>query len=92
MSGTLLAAEPLELRLGVEPGYAPFEMKTPDGALAGFDIDLGTELCLRIQAKCRWVESDFDGLIPALKAKKIDAILSSMSITEQRQKEIDFTD
>ncbi len=92
VSGTLLAAEPLELRLGVEPGYAPFEMKTPDGALAGFDIDLGTELCQRIQAKCRWVESDFDGLIPALKAKKIDAILSSMSITEQRQKEIDFTD
>ncbi|WP_024870662.1 ABC transporter substrate-binding protein [Tolumonas lignilytica] len=80
------------IRLGVEPGYAPFEVKTPDGKLAGFDIDLGNELCKRIAVKCTWVEGDFDGLIPSLKAKKIDAILSSMSITEQRQKEIDFTD
>lgn len=86
------ATELSNLRLGVEPGYAPFEVKTPDGKLAGFDIDLGTEICKRIEAKCTWVESDFDGLIPSLKAKKIDAILSSMSITEQRQKEIDFTD
>lgn len=91
-SAALHAAEMPEVRLGVEPGYAPFEMKQPDGSLAGFDIDLGRELCQRIQVKCRWVESDFDGLIPALKARKIDAILSSMSITEQRQKEIDFTD
>ncbi|WP_409421022.1 ABC transporter substrate-binding protein [Pseudaeromonas sp. ZJS20] len=89
---TSLQAAETEIRLGVEPGYAPFEVKQPDGSLSGFDIDLGTELCTRIQAKCRWVENEFDGLIPALKAKKIDAILSSMSITEQRQKEIDFTD
>lgn len=80
------------IRLGVEPGYAPFEVKTPEGKLAGFDIDLGNELCKRIAANCTWVEGEFDGLIPSLKAKKIDAILSSMSITEQRQKEIDFTD
>lgn len=80
------------LRLGVEPGYAPFEVKSADGKLSGFDIDLGTEICKRIHAKCEWVESDFDGLIPSLKAKKIDAILSSMSITEKRQQEIDFTD
>jgi lysine-arginine-ornithine-binding protein len=86
------AANVQNLRLGVEPGYAPFEVKTPEGKLAGFDIDLGNELCKRIAAKCTWVEGEFDGLIPSLKAKKIDAILSSMSITEQRQKEIDFTD
>ncbi len=85
------ADQPL-VRLGVEPGYAPFEMKKPDGTLTGFDIDLGKEICKRIEAKCVWVESDFDGLIPSLKAKKIDAILSSMSITPQRQQEIDFTD
>ena len=86
------ATELNNLRLGVEPGYAPFEMKTAEGELAGFDIDLGTEICKRIHAKCVWVENDFDGLIPSLKAKKIDAILSSMSITEKRQQEIDFTD
>jgi lysine-arginine-ornithine-binding protein len=79
------------LRLGVEPGYAPFEIKNPDGTLAGFDIDLGKEICQRIAAQCTWVESDFDALIPSLKAKKIDAILSSMSITPARLKEIAFT-
>lgn len=79
------------IRLGVEPGYAPFEIKNPDGSLAGFDIDLGNEICKRIAAQCSWIESDFDGLIPSLKAKKIDAILSSMSITPARLKEIAFT-
>lgn len=79
------------LRLGVEPGYAPFEIKKPDGTLAGFDIDLGHEICQRISVQCTWVESDFDALIPSLKAKKIDAILSSMSITPERLKEIAFT-
>lgn len=85
------AAEIKEIRFGVELGYAPFETKAPNGDLQGFDIDLGNEMCKRIQAKCVWVESDFDGLIPSLKAKKIDAILSSMSITPQREKEIAFT-
>jgi lysine/arginine/ornithine transport system substrate-binding protein len=91
-ASTVFTANAQDLRLGVEPGYAPFEVKTPEGKLAGFDIDLGNELCKRIAANCTWVEGEFDGLIPSLKAKKIDAILSSMSITEQRQKEIDFTD
>ena len=91
-ASTVFAANAQDLRLGVEPGYAPFEVKTPEGKLAGFDIDLGNELCKRISANCTWVEGEFDGLIPSLKAKKIDVILSSMSITEQRQKEIDFTD
>ena len=85
------AAEIKEIRFGVDPGYAPFEVKAADGSLAGFDIDLGNEMCKRLKAKCEWIESDFDGLIPSLKAKKIDAILSSMSITEQRKQEIDFT-
>jgi len=79
------------LRFGVEPGYAPFEMKTSDGELTGFDVDLGNEICLRIKMKCQWVQTDFDGLIPSLNAKKIDAILSSMSITPQRMKEIAFS-
>ncbi|MDC0611488.1 ABC transporter substrate-binding protein [Vibrio sp.] len=92
MSFTSLSYAAETVRLGVEPGYAPFEIKKPDGTLAGFDIDLGAEICKRIEAECKWVESDFDGLIPSLKAKKIDAILSSMSITPAREKEIAFSD
>jgi lysine-arginine-ornithine-binding protein len=79
------------IRFGTDPSYAPFESKGPTG-LVGFDIDIGNELCKRLNAKCVWVESDFDGIIPALKAKKIDAILSSMSQTPQRKQVIDFSD
>ncbi|NLP60072.1 ABC transporter substrate-binding protein [Paraburkholderia sacchari] len=80
-----------EVRFGVDPTYAPFEYKAPDGKVVGFDVDLGNEICRRIQAKCVWVESDFDGMIPALKARKFDGVLSSMSKTEKRMKEIDFS-
>ncbi len=87
-----LAAIPQTVRIGTDPTYAPFSSKDAKGELVGFDIDLGNVLCERIHAKCKWVTSDFDALIPSLKAKKIDAIISSLSITEKRQQEIAFSD
>ncbi|QEL56731.1 ABC transporter substrate-binding protein [Chromobacterium paludis] len=80
-----------EVRFGVDASYAPFEYKAPSGQVVGFDIDLGNEICKRMKAKCVWVENDFDGMIPALKAKKFDGVLSSMSMTEARMKEIAFS-
>ncbi|WP_225547324.1 ABC transporter substrate-binding protein [Chromobacterium violaceum] len=80
-----------EIRFGVDASYAPFEYKAPNGQVVGFDIDLGNEICKRLKAKCVWVENDFDGMIPALKAKKFDGVLSSMSMTEARMKEIAFS-
>ena len=79
------------IRFGVDASYAPFESKAPDGKVVGFDVDLGNEICRRLNAKCVWVEQDFDGMIPALKAKKFDAVLSSMTITPQRQQQIAFS-
>ena len=87
---TVFAAIPQKLRIG--PTYAPFESKNAQGELVGFDIDLAKELCKRINTQCVFVENPLDALIPSLKAKKIDAIMSSLSITEKRQQEIDFTD
>jgi histidine transport system substrate-binding protein len=81
-----------EIRFGTDPSYAPFESKAPDGKIVGFDVDLGNAICARLKAKCVWVENDFDGMIPALKAKKFDGVLSSMSMTEARAKEIAFSD
>jgi len=80
------------VKIGVDASYPPFESKAPDGKVIGFDVDLGNALCAKIHAKCVWVEQDFDGMIPALKAKKFDAIISSMSVTDQRREQIDFSD
>ena len=79
------------IRFGVDASYPPFESKGADGKLAGFDIDLGNEICKRLNAKCVWVENDFDGMIPALKAKKFDGVLSSMSMTPQRAQQVAFS-
>ena len=79
------------IRFGVDASYPPFESKGTDGKLVGFDIDLGNEICKRVGAKCVWVENDFDGMIPALKAKKFDGVLSSMSMTPQRAEQIAFS-
>jgi lysine/arginine/ornithine transport system substrate-binding protein len=79
------------IRFGVDASYAPFESKAPDGKVVGFDVDLGNEICRRLNAKCVWVEQDFDGMIPALKAKKFDGVLSSMTITPQREQQIAFS-
>ncbi|KOC92038.1 histidine ABC transporter substrate-binding protein HisJ [Winslowiella iniecta] len=91
-ASSAFAAVPKNLRIGTDPTYAPFESKNAQGQLVGFDIDLANEICKRIEAKCSYVESDFDALIPSLKAKKIDAIISSLSITEKRQQEIAFSE
>ncbi|WP_297202633.1 lysine/arginine/ornithine ABC transporter substrate-binding protein ArgT [uncultured Pluralibacter sp.] len=86
------AALPQTVRIGTDATYAPFSSKDAKGDFVGFDIDLGNEMCKRMQVKCTWTGIDFDSLIPSLKAKKIDAIISSLSITEKRQKEIAFSD
>jgi lysine-arginine-ornithine-binding protein len=85
------AQDPQVIRFGVDPSYPPLESKAADGSLTGFDIDLGNAICATLHQKCVWVEQNFDGMIPALKARKFDAILSAMSATEVRRQQIDFT-
>lgn len=83
-------AEPLRIGMAPEP-YPPFEWKEADGTWKGFEIDFGKALCAQIKEECVIVEIAWDGIIPALQAKKIDMILNSMTITEERQKIIDFS-
>ncbi|WP_313740594.1 transporter substrate-binding domain-containing protein, partial [Pseudomonas sp.] len=91
MMSLVAHADEKPLKIGIEAAYPPFAFKQPDGSIAGFDYDIGNALCAQMKAKCTWVEQEFDGLIPALKVRKIDAILSSMSITDDRKQSVDFT-
>lgn len=80
------------VRIGVDATYKPFTFKTPDGRLAGFDVDIANALCVEMKARCSFVESSWEGIIPGLRANKFDAIISSMSITDDRRKAVDFSD
>jgi len=79
------------LRVGVEGAYPPCSWKEADGTLKGFDIDFAHEVCKRLDRECVLVEQEWDGMIPALLARKFDTIIASMSITEERKKKVDFT-
>jgi len=87
-----LAADWSKLRIGVEGAYPPFSEVGPDGKLKGFDIDIAYALCTQMKAQCTLVQQDFDGMIPALQARKFDAIIASMSITPERQQSVNFSD
>src|SRR5471030_2505637 len=79
------------LKFGLEAQYPPFESKSATGELQGFDIDVGNAVCAAAKLKCEWFDTAFDGLIPALQARKFDAINSAMNVTEKRRQAIDFT-
>ena len=79
------------IRLASEGAYPPFNEIAPDGSLRGFDIDIGNAVCAELKAKCVWVKQEWDGMIPALMARKFDAIIASMSITEERKAKVDFS-
>ncbi len=90
-TATASAQEAPVIRIATEGAYPPFNTLNPDGTLAGLDVDMANALCEEMKAKCTIIAQDWDGIIPGLMAKKYDAIIASMSITEDRKKQIDFT-
>ena len=80
------------LKMGIEAAYPPFNNKDASGQVVGFDKEIGDALCAKMKAECSVVTSDWDGIIPALNAKKFDFLISSLSITEDRKAAVDFTD
>ena len=90
-SALAMAQDWSEIRIGVEGAYPPFSAVTTSGELYGFDIDIANALCDEIGATCTLVQQDWDGIIPALLARKFDAIIASMSITEERKKKVAFS-
>jgi len=81
-----------KVRIGVEGAYPPFSEVGTDGQIKGFDIDIAKALCADLKAQCTFIQQEFDGMIPALQARKFDAVIASMSITEERKRSVAFTD
>lgn len=80
------------VRIGVDVPYVPMEYRTPEGELTGFDIDLGNALCEEIGVTCEWVEQEWDGIIPGLLARNYDAVMSSMTINDERRQQVLFSE
>ena len=80
-----------EVRVAIEGAYPPFSSVDEKGQLHGFVVDITNALCEQMKVKCTIVKQDWDGMIPGLLARKFDAIISTMDITEERKKRIDFS-
>ncbi|MEI4232012.1 transporter substrate-binding domain-containing protein [Roseovarius sp. D22-M7] len=89
MAGMAMAQD--VVRLGTEGAYPPWNFINDAGEVDGFERDLGDELCMRAELNCEWVTSDWDSIIPNLVSGNYDAIIAGMSITDERDEVIDFT-
>jgi len=87
---TAQAKADIKFGVAAEP-YPPFTSKDASGKWVGWEVDLMDAVCAQMKEKCELVEVAWDGIIPALQAKKFDVIMASMLITEKRKAIIDFS-
>mgnify|MGYP001377237136 CR=1 FL=1 len=90
LSGSVALAQE-KLTIGTNPAYPPFEYKGENNELLGFDIDLMNEVCNVLEKECVYSEQEFDALIPNLRLRRYDAVISGMDITEERAKQLAFS-
>jgi len=80
------------LRFATEAAAPPLNFIGKDGRLTGFDVDFGNAICKVMAVECEWVIEDWDDLISGLNQRRYEAIVSSLPVTEEKQKKVDFTD
>ena len=80
------------LRVGLEPGYMPFELTNQKGEIVGFDVDVAKRMAKAMGVKLELVSTAWDGIIPALLTKKFDIIMSGMTLTQERNLKINFAE
>jgi len=81
-----------ELRIGMDPGNPPYTYLDEDNTFGGSDAEIATALCTAIRARCMLVAVPFARSIPALEDRSVDAIISDMTVTPEREQLVDFTD
>ena len=91
LSAGLATAQDKTIRMGTEGAYPPYNFINDKGEVDGFERELGDELCLRAELTCEWVKNDWDSIIPNLVSGNYDTIIAGMSITDERDEVIDFT-
>ncbi len=79
------------VRMGTEGAYPPYNFINDKGEVDGFERELGDTLCAKAVLTCEWVTNDWDSIIPNLQSGNYDTIIAGMSITDERDKVIDFT-
>ncbi len=84
-------ADPSKIRIATEGANPPFSTIDSNGTLDGFDVDIAKALCARMGAECEIAAQDWDGIIPALLARKYDAIVASLNVTADRKNVVAFT-
>lgn len=91
MAGTLEEIQKRgKLRVGMEPGYMPFELTNQKGEIIGFDVDIARRMAKAMGVEVELVSTAWDGIIPALMTDKFDIIMSGMTLTQERNMSINF--
>lgn len=80
------------LKVGVMGTYQPYNFLNKNKEMDGFDVDIAKEIGKRLGVKVEFVAQEFSGMIAGLQAQKFDTVISQMTITEDRKKQLDFTD
>ena len=91
VAGVAYAGSHSVVRLGTEGAYPPWNFINDSGEVDGFERELGDELCKRAELTCEWVTNEWDSIIPNLVSGNYDTIIAGMSITDERDEVIDFT-
>lgn len=91
LSAGSLSAEEIKIGIAAEP-YPPFASLDASGNWIGWEVEVAKAICAAAELDCVITPVAWDGIIPSLTGQQIDAIMASMSITEERLKSIDFTD
>lgn len=80
------------LKIGTEGTYPPFTFHDANGALVGFDVEIGQAIAERMGVKAEYLEGKWDGLIAGLDANRYDAVINQVGITEERKRKYDFSE